>query len=115
MRAVASIILAATLVTVPITQVVAQAGQQAQSIATTDSTATPQGRIGVPEPEGKGALLWLAGDPAPVVSDSLASARRASTGDKIAAVVMIAAVVVLFVFIVSNLGLGSGLGGGSLY
>ena len=108
MRAVVSIILAAILLTVPITQVLAQAGQQAQSIVTTDSTATPQERIGVPEPEGKGALLWLAGDPAPVVSDSLASARRASTGEKIGLVVMIAAVVVVFVVIVSNLGLEFG-------
>ena len=106
MRAVVSIILAATLVTVPVTQVLAQAGKQAQSIVTTDSTATPQGRIGVPTPEGKGSLLWLAGDPAPVVSDSLASAppyRRASTGKKVAIVVMIAGVVAMWVLVFSRM------------
>ena len=109
MRAVVSIILAATLVTVPVTQVLAQAGQQAQLIATTDSTATPQGRIGVPDVEGeKAALLWLAGDVEPADTDSLASAppyRRASTGDKIGLVVIVAGIVVLLALIVSNLDL----------
>ncbi len=73
---------AVTLFTIPITQVAAQAGQQTQA-AMSDSTATPQGRIGVPDVEGeKAALLWLAGDVKPAATDSLAYAppyRRVST------------------------------------
>ena len=90
MRAVVSIILAATLVTVPVTQVLGQAGQQAQATGT-DSTATPQGRIGVPGVEGeKAALLWLVGEVDPANTDSLLYTppyRRMSTGAKVAIVV----------------------------
>jgi hypothetical protein len=99
MRAVVSIILAATLVTVPVTQVLAQADQQAQSIVTTDSTATPEGRIGVPDVEDdNAALLWLAGDVEPAETDSLAYAppyRRVSTAGWVG--IVVGGLVVLFV------------------
>jgi hypothetical protein len=100
MRAVISIVLAVTLFTVPITQVAAQVGQQVQA-AVSDSTTPPPARIGVPDVEGeKAALLWLAGDSTPVVTDSLAFTppyRRVSKAGWVAIVVGAALVVLIIV------------------
>ena len=75
MRAIVSVVLAATLVTTPLKLVLAQARQQeSQVVDTTDSSLTvadpAPSRIGVPV-EGKGALLWLAGDLKPSPTDSV--------------------------------------------
>jgi hypothetical protein len=103
MRATISMVLAVTLFTVPITQVVAQAGQQARATVS-DTTTTPPACIGVPDVEDdNAALLWLAGDPSPVATDSLPYTppyRHISTGAKVTIVLSAALVVVAIVVVI---------------
>ena len=104
MRATISMALAVTLFTVPITQVAAQAGQQAQA-AVSDSTATPPCRIGVPDVEGeKAALVWLAGS-VKTATDSFAYPppyRSVSTTDWVGIVIGGLIVLVVSVILISD-------------
>ena len=100
LRAVISIILTATLASVPVQQAT-QGGQQEQAV--TDSTTPPQIRIGVPAVEGeKAALLWQARNIKPA-TDSVAyhPLRQASNGGDTVGLIIIGSFTVLLVLLVA--------------